>query len=139
MAGKTSLFLDDSSERILSSRDSAPNASRRLGLRSQILREVLRRYDDICSAALPELPDEEWQFLTESARTWTGSIETATTRLASLCDACQRQRRERLFKKLMGLTVTERVALVDLIERYWAAKARGERPAAPASEKHSET
>lgn len=128
MPRKTSFYVDDVSEAIVAARDVAPSSVRRLGRRSLLFREVLRRYDAICRTDLPALSSEEWSLLLTAGAGWAAESVTVSTRLGLLFGAAHAAGLEPLIRKLVTLTAGESTALIDFIERHWAAKARGDAP-----------
>jgi hypothetical protein len=123
MARKTSLYLDPAGDSILAARGAAAAAIKRHGRRSLILRELMRRYDEICRGDPPDLTDAEWSALVEAGETWHSETDIdAGVRWARLLDAANRN--EPLGQKLLALGPAHQIAIVDYIERYWAAKAR---------------
>jgi hypothetical protein len=125
---KTSLYVDEQSEAIVAARDVAPQAARRHGRRSLLFREVLRRYDAICRTDLPSLGATDWSVLLPVGANWVHEAVGVSARLGSLFGAAHSAGREDLIRRLMGLGGGQSTALIDFIERYWAAKARGEEP-----------
>lgn len=126
VARKTSLYIDTADEAIAAARDAHPvPASRRAGKRSAIFRELLRRYDEICRGDCPGFSDEDWTTLVSIGREWGKRDVSSAVRMATLIEAAGD---DRLLKKLLGMRVAQRIAVVDFIERYWAARARGEEP-----------
>jgi hypothetical protein len=101
MGRKTSLYVDALGDSILAARDGAVSEIKRHGRRSLIFRELIRRYDE----------------------TWDGKTDIdAGVRWAHLLGAADRK--ERLLTKLLEFGLAHQIAIVDYIERYWAAKAR---------------
>lgn len=126
MARKTSLYIDTADEAIAAARDAHPvPASRRAGKRSAIFRELLRRYDEICRGDCPAFSEDEWATLVSVGREWGKRDVSSAVRMATLIESAGD---ERLLRKLLGMRVAQRIAIVDFIERYWAARARGEAP-----------
>jgi hypothetical protein len=122
MGRKTSIYVDTVGDSILAARDGAVSEIKRHGRRSLIFRELLRRYDEICRAA-PDLTAAEWRVLVEAGETWDGKTDIdAGVRWARLLGVANRQ--ARLLKKLLDLGLAHQIAIVDYIERHWAAKAR---------------
>lgn len=130
MARKTSLYIDDAGLEILGARDYERSpAARRQGRRSAILREVLRRYDEICRNDLPELAEADWAALLEAGSDWMGKEDVdAAVRMGRLMTAAAARKNERLMRKLFDLGPAHRITVIDFIERYWAAKRRGDQP-----------
>jgi hypothetical protein len=129
MPHKTSIYLDEVTERILAARDPELSTHRRHGRRSQLLREFARRYDEICQNDLPELHDDDWEVILEAGKGWTTDENPApaSVLVGTVLDACRRAPGgAALVKKLLNLTAGERIAIVDFVERYWAAKAKNE-------------
>jgi len=119
---KTSLYVDDAGDSILAARDGAVSEVKRYGRRSLLFRELLRRYDEICRDP-PDLSDAEWRLLVAAGETWDDktSINSGVrwTRLLGAVD-----QNERLARKLRKLRLAHQIAVVDYVERCWAAKAR---------------
>jgi len=90
---------------------------------------MIRRYDAICRADVPDLEDAEWMTLLQTGASWADGDVDGEARVGRLFTAVAPNRR--LLKKLGGLTTAERFAVIDTIECYWAAKARGEQPEVP--------
>ncbi len=129
MAHKTSLYLDEVTEQILAARDPEVSGHRRNGRRSQLLRQLAKRYDEICQKDLPKLSDDQWQIILDAGRGWTADENQSPTSVlvGTVVEACSRvPKGNELVKKLMQLSVGERIAIVDYVERYWVAKAKKE-------------
>lgn len=128
---KTSFYLDETIEGILAAREGAPAPSRRHGRRSQTIGTMLRRYDELCHADIPDLTHEDWHTVIEAGRTWSVPTESGSTSvlLTTLAEAGSRrpasQQHTALVEKIMGFTTGQRIAIVDFVERFWAAKDRG--------------
>lgn len=130
MSRKSSIYVDEALDSVLAARDGErASKARRHGRRSLIFREMVRRYDAICRADVPELDDGEWMTLLQAGASWADGDVDGDARMGRLFTAAGPG--GRLLKKLGGLTAGERFAVIDTIERYWAAKARGEQPEAP--------
>lgn len=133
MARKTSLYLDADTETILSVRDGAPIEQRRLGRRSQLLRAFVRRYAEVCERDLPALGRADWKFVIEASRDRNrppvlGEPGEPRTFVGLLLEACHRAGRTDLAERLSTTTHGQRIALLDAVERHWAALDRGETP-----------
>jgi hypothetical protein len=128
---KTSLYVDSAGDSILAARDGAVSAVKRYGRRSLLFRELLRRYDEICRNP-PDLTEAEWSKLIAAGKTWHEQTDiNASVRWAHLLGAVKGD--ARLVGRLGGLGLAHQVAIVDYVERYWAAKARRDTiPAVPA-------
>ena len=119
---KTSLYVDSAGDAILAARDGAVSGVKRYGRRSLLFRELIRRYDEICRDA-PELTDAEWNVLVAAGKAWDGQTDIkASARWAQLLGAVSGN--DRLARRLRDLGLAHQIAVVDYIERYWAAKAR---------------
>jgi hypothetical protein len=125
MARKTSIYVDETTDKILAARDGEKTTTRRHGHRSQIFREMIRRYDELCRNDVPDLTETEREVLLQAGSTWATSNDNGNgaVRMGSLFGAATDSA---LLKKLLGFSSGQRFALIDYIERYWAAKARGE-------------
>jgi hypothetical protein len=127
MPRKTSLYAGETEGAILAARDSERTSkTRRHGRRSMIFREIIRRYDQICKGDVPDLTESEWNTLLPAGETWGQEDIDSDVRHGRLLAVARKN--ERLQKKLLSLRIGESVALIDLIERYWAATARGDTP-----------
>lgn|ERR1022692_660758 len=125
MARKTSLYAGETEGAILAARDTQRTSkTRRHGHRSLIFRELIRRYERICKGDVPDLTESEWNTLLPVGEAWGQEDIDSDVRIGRLLAVARRN--ERLQKKLLSLRVGESVALIDLIERYWAASARGD-------------
>jgi hypothetical protein len=82
---------------------------------------VVARCDEACPTDLPELIESEWNILVDSGESWGLDDIDGRVRFGRLMTAAARN--ERLLKKLFVLGQAHRIAIVDFIERYWAAKA----------------
>jgi hypothetical protein len=123
---KTSLYVDPAGDSILAARDGAVSGVKRYGRRSLLFRELIRRYDEICRDS-PDLEDAEWSVLVAAGEIWEGQTDIkASARWAHLLAAVDGD--DRLARKLRELGLAHQIAIVDYIERYWAAKARCETP-----------
>jgi len=119
---KTSLYVDSAGDAILAARDGAVSGVKRYGRRSLLFRELIRRYDEICRDP-PDLADAEWSVLVAAGKAWDGQTDiNAGARWAHLLGAVRGN--DRLAGKLRELGLAHQIAIVDYIERYWAAKAR---------------
>jgi hypothetical protein len=120
MARKTSLYLDPAGDSILAARGAAAAAIKRHGRRSLILRELMRRYDEICRGDPPDLTDAEWSALVEAGETWHSETDIdAGVRWARLLDAANRN--EPLGQKLLALP-----PFPGRKDPRWSVGARGE-------------
>jgi hypothetical protein len=130
MARKTSLYVDAAGDAIIDARNSDRSPGiRRHGQRSQIFRELLRRYDEICRTDVPELAESDWGVLLAAGSDWIGKEGIdAGVRIARLLTAASARKDEGLMKRLFDLGPAHRIVVVDFIERYWAAKKRGDTP-----------
>jgi hypothetical protein len=137
----TSILLDDATMAILDERDpvprtegSVPFTARRQGNRSLIIREAVRRYDEICRKEMPSLDADERKLLREAGRAMPAA--PGATSFGILLDAVRRQSSagEQLMMRILALSSPQQMALLDDVERYWAGKRRDEamRSAAPA-------
>ena len=119
---KTSIYVDSAGDSILAARDGAVSGVKRYGRRSLLFRELLRRYDEICRDA-PDLADAEWSMLVAAGKTWGGQTDIrASTRWSHLLGAVNGN--DGLARRLRDVGLAHQIAIVDYIERYWAAKAR---------------
>ena len=119
---KTSIYVDSAGDSILAARDGAVSGVKRYGRRSLLFRELLRRYDEICRDA-PDLADAEWSILVAAGKTWGGQTDIrASTRWSHLLGAVNGN--DGLARRLRDVGLAHQIAIVDYIERYWAAKAR---------------
>jgi hypothetical protein len=125
MARQTTFYVDAAALAIVAARDGETAAvGRRNGRRSLVFRELLRRYDVVCRRGLPALATADWTTLLPVGESWVGKTDiNSDLRMASLFTAAAAN--DRLLKRLSELADAERVALIDLIERYWVAKTRG--------------
>lgn len=119
---KTSLYVDSAGDAILAARDGAVSGVKRYGRRSLLFRELIRRYDEICHDP-PDLAEAEWSTLVAAGKSWDGQTDIrASARWAQLLGAVSGN--DRLARRLRDLGFAHQIAVVDYIERYWAAKAR---------------
>jgi hypothetical protein len=119
---KTSLYVDSTGDSILAARDGAVSGVKRYGRRSLLFRELIRRYDEICRDP-PDLGDAEWSVLVAAGKSWDGQTDiNAGARWAQLLGAVNGD--DRLARRLRELGLAHQIAIIDYIERYWAAKAR---------------
>jgi hypothetical protein len=119
---KTSIYVDSAGDSILAARDGAVSGVKRYGRRSLLFRELLRRYDEICRDP-PDLADAEWSMLVAAGKTWDGQTDIrASTRWSHLLGAVNGN--DGLARRLRDVGLAHQIAIVDYIERYWAAKAR---------------
>jgi Arc/MetJ-type ribon-helix-helix transcriptional regulator len=128
----TSILLDDATKALLNERDPVPRAgdgvptmARALGNRSEIIREAVRRYDEICRKELPALTMEEKRLLREAGRR---GPPPGPTSFGILLDEVRRQgaEGEQLMMRILALSSAQQIALLDDVERYWAGKRREE-------------
>jgi hypothetical protein len=131
---KTSIYVDSAGDSILAARDGAVSVVKRHGRRSLLFRELLRRYDEICRDP-PDLAEGEWRVLIAAGKTWEDRTDrtdiNASVRWAQLLGAVTGN--NRLAARLGALALAHQIAIVDYVERYWAAKARRDTtPALPA-------
>ncbi len=119
---KTSIYVDSAGDAILAARDGAVSGVKRYGRRSLLFRELIRRYDQICRDA-PDLAEAEWGVLVAAGKSWDGQTAiNSGARWAQLLGAVNGN--DRLARRLRELGLAHQIAVVDYIERYWAAKAR---------------
>ena len=122
MGRKTSLYVDSAGDAILAARDGAVSGVKRYGRRSLLFRELIRRYDEICRDA-PDLAEAEWSALVAAGKSWDGQTDIrASARWTDLLGAVSGN--DRLARRLRDLELAHQIAIVDYVERYWAAKAR---------------
>ncbi len=94
---------------------------------SGALSTIAERFDEVVRRHLPGLTAEEWTMVTHSLRNvmrqpWmVGAVEQAIEPPA-------------VADRVASLTFAEKVSLVTTVERYWAAKARGEDARPPGSD-----
>jgi hypothetical protein len=126
----TSILLDDATKALLNERDSVPREEgapnmRALGKRSEIIREAVRRYDEICRREMPDLTPEEKKLLREAGR---GGPPPGPTSFGILLDGIRRQgpAGEKLMMRILALSSAQQIAVLDEVERYWAGKRRDE-------------
>ncbi len=123
---KTSLYVDSTGDAILAARDGAVSGVKRYGRRSLLFRELIRRYDQICRNP-PDLADGDWTLLVAAGKAWDGQTDiNASARWAHLLGAVSGN--DHLSRRLRDLGLADQIAIVDYIERYWAAKARRDTP-----------
>jgi hypothetical protein len=119
---KTSIYVDSAGDSILAARDGAVSQVKRYGRRSLLFRELIRRYDEICRDP-PDLTDADWTTLVAAGQTWDSQTDIkASARWAHLLDALNAD--DDLARRLRDLGLAHQIAIVDYVERYWAAKAR---------------
>lgn len=122
MGRKTSLYVDDAGDSILAARDGTVSEVKRYGRRSLLFRELLRRYDEICRDP-PNLSDAEWSLLVTAGEDWDHRTDIkADVRWAHLLGAVDGN--EPLARKLREFRLAHQIAVVDYVERCWAARAR---------------
>ena len=128
--GKMSFSFDQQIWGILDVRNPTPEAATGGGVRGEIVREILRRYDDVCRAHLPKFSADEWRVLLASSDGWWRTPGRRPSGLISaLVDADRRpggggpgdKIRKDLLARLLSLSVVETVAVADELERRWAA------------------
>lgn len=110
---------------------------------SGALNLVLERYAEIVRHSTPELTCGEWRTVAAALRqpvgqAWAvGMVDRAIIDAIGLDDAPKQAAEEHsvdtaaLADKLTALGLAGKVALVDVVERYHAARARGEAAALP--------
>ena len=132
---KTSIYVDSAGDSILAARDGAVSMVKRYGRRSLLFRELIRRYDEICRDP-PDLAEADWSILVAAGRTWDQQTDiNAGARWAHLVAAVNGTGNDGLAERLRGLGLAHQIAIVDYIERYWAANARRDPlPPLPAQE-----
>jgi hypothetical protein len=119
---KTSIYLDDDTKQILAAREVGQ------GTRSEVIRACVTRYAEICRREMPELAAAEWRIVVEVLdEKWLAAGHPAIHVPATLGDS-SKPGAQALGAKLREMFFAELVAVVDEAERYWAAKARGEKP-----------
>lgn len=122
MGRKTSIYVDSAGDSILAARDGAVSQVKRYGRRSLLFRELIRRYDEICRNP-PDLADAEWTVLVAAGEAWERQTDiNASARWAHLLGALDGH--DGLARRLRELGLAHQIAIVDYVERYWAAKAR---------------
>jgi hypothetical protein len=100
-----------------------------LALASSLLRSRLSgdcAHDDICRRAdRPDLTEPEWNVLVQAGERWAEETDIdAGVRWGRLLAVPGRN--ERFLKKLLELGPAAQIAVIDYIERYWAAQSRNE-------------
>jgi hypothetical protein len=135
---KTSLYVDSAGDSILAARDGAVSGVKRYGRRSLLFRELIRRYDEICRDP-PDLAEADWTTLVAAGKAWGGQTDiNAAARWAHLLGAVSGN--DVLARKLRALGLAHQIAIIDYVERYWAAKARRDTlPPLPARDGTRET
>jgi hypothetical protein len=127
---KTSFILDEPSLAILVDRErSAEVQLGRGGKRSDLIRELLRRYDEMCRAELPALSRDERTTLLEAGRAIRGPGDA----LRSLFEGLRRHAEgDKILQRMKGLSATQQVAILDFVERELARQSKtvGIEPAA---------
>jgi hypothetical protein len=129
----TSILLDDATKTMLDQRDPVPRseegvpfAARPQGNRSLIIRETVRRYDEICRKEMPALDADEKKLVREAGRE--GPTAPDATSFGILLDSVRRQgpAGEQLMMRILALSTAQQFAVLDDVERYWAGKRRDE-------------
>jgi hypothetical protein len=122
---KTSIYLDEETKQILAAREVGP------GTRSEVIRSCVMRYAETCRRERPDLTVAEWRTVVEILNPkWLAAGHSAIHVPATLEDVGTTTGKA-LGKKTKDMFFSELVAIVDEAERYWAAKASGEKPKLP--------
>ena len=137
MATRT-YYSDKETEAIIEARSGTGDKG--AGDRSGAIRRGLSRYAEICRRSQPKLSVAEWNLVCDSL---SGVIHDSAGMVAALSigiadsirldglDAKWKVDGPALVAKLEALSYCERVAVVDLAERYWIVVGKGERPLVP--------
>ena len=95
---------------------------------TQTINAIVDRYGEICARNRPQLTEGEWMAVCDCcngtwfapASTLVGSVLTNVEDTPELADKWDIDQ-PALQRKLAALSYCEQVALVDMIERFWAA------------------
>ncbi|NUB11274.1 hypothetical protein GAY28_00310 [Azospirillum brasilense] len=118
-AKPVSLYLDEATKDIIDAR--APR-----GGRSEALRRIVGRYDNLVRASLPELPIETWRYV---ANAFAGPATEAgipprralvNTVGHALAETLDEEVLNAAMAPLRALTEGEAAAVIDWNDRYWS-------------------
>ena len=131
---KISITLDDESLARLAVRTHDD------GARSEMIQRIVSRYEELTRRDLPKLSVGEWRLCADALNgTWLREswsiagvwLEIADGIKMNMLDEKFEVDGPALIEKLGKFTFGQTVALVDTVERYWAAVSRGEGPMLP--------
>ncbi len=125
MAKRLTVYLQDDIAAII---DTRSVEARKV---SPTVSELLGRYDEMCRRNIPtNITTTEWQELAVCLKKW--SHAEALTLEAALKLYVQRNcANEALVKKIEVMSYVEVVACVDVVERFWSARERGDHATLP--------
>ena len=101
--------------------------------RSETIRDIVKRYVEVCRRHRPDLERKEWYLIVDAFNGTIIDEQFALPNLAAqiedaiaLDDADKRHAvdGEALLRKLRNLTYAEKLAVVDIVDRFWADVAR---------------
>lgn len=104
--------------------------------RSALLARMLDRYAEVCRRAMPSLAAPEWELVAQALKERPQeSASLIAVVWASIEDTVRRQELDKkgkvdlagLLERLKAMEYAQLLAVVDFCERYWAAKAAGEK------------
>lgn len=106
---------------------------------SKAIGELIDRYDYIVKHNVPKFSAGEWKIIVEAiggqlVEAWAiGHVTAGIVDSISLDGAAERFEvdGEAMIKKLKKLGYVQKLAMVDVVECYWAAHVRGENPELP--------
>lgn len=132
MAERVTIYLNDDTAQLVAARE-------QLG-RSATIARMLGRYQEICRRRLPELSRDEWCLIADSLNgalsdppqsvAWSIHGIEDSVRLDQI-DAKWSVDWPALRERLQALDYAQLVAVVDLVERFWAAVSAGGNPDSP--------
>lgn len=137
-APKTSIYLGEEVEKIVNVRGNGK--ALRQGDRSEVIRAMIVRYDELCARHRPSFSAKEWRAICDGL----GGVELrGSSTLSGMVGELEDAERVRGIGKAHGVDVwgivdvirkqpyAGRVAIADVVECYWAAVARGAEPHVP--------
>ena len=147
MNGKTRSFtLYEAASRMIDERAAATSLGHSMlkGSKnySRVVDSALERYELLVRKNLPKLEVGEWRVVLEAiggVRFETSLIGSSVDMVVEFIDCACEEADEKDFAvdlesfkaKLKRLNLAKRIALVDQVEKIWAALARGEKPLVP--------
>jgi hypothetical protein len=117
---KTSIYLGPEVLSVVTEREVGP------GSRSEVIRACIERYGEVCRRHCPDLAEGEWQALFHILdEEWLAQFGSPQYVVAAVEDWETRTRPDRteriLSSRLRAMTYVELVAVLDRVERHWAA------------------